>query len=381
MRVVSLLLVAVAIFATLANAAPSWTMTGIKASIMFGLSFVDDNNGFVTTGTSIINTKDGKTFKNMKVQQSTLMVLAVAAQTANSSVLSGVALGSTANQYTTDGETYQVSDDTLKAQVDECQDVENGWDVNTYLATGVFGMKHGIAVSTNGGAHFTKYDWDYSNAMSSPRYSSSPSSSVWYISGGAFPESNDTALYSTHGITHRSKYVHIKNGQVGSEPSLILSPPTVDPDTVGFLANIQKTTDGGKSFTTVFEDLTSGFYFNEIDCPTVDICFAAAEGDIGAYIYNTVDGGKTWNVQMTAPAGESLTAVSMMSATEGYVAGAMLTGKLMGHVYYTSDAGATWTLQAPVKGAYIQDLAFTSAVTAWATCITPAQVGELIRFE
>ena len=77
-----------------------------------------------------------------------------------------------------------------------------------------------------------------------------------------------------------------------------------------FIATIQKTTDGGKTFTNVFSDDT--FDFNQIDCIDENTCFAAGEGDTGAYIYSTFDGGKTWTAAVTAPAGNSLMSLNVL---------------------------------------------------------------------
>ena len=46
----------------------------------------------------------------------------------------------------------------------------------------------------------------------------------------------------------------------------------------GYQGVISLTTDGGKTFTPVFNITGQGLYFNEIFCIDINICWAAAEG-------------------------------------------------------------------------------------------------------
>lgn len=65
----------------------------------------------------------------------------------------------------------------------------------------------------------------------------------------------------------------------------------------GYAAEIAKTTDGGRTWTTQFSN-NGSFYFNEIDCFGTELCCAAGESagsaTPGVRIYCTSDGGSSW---------------------------------------------------------------------------------------
>ena len=96
----------------------------------------------------------------------------------------------------------------------------------------------------------------------------------------------------------------------------------VDP-TNCFSAAIVKTTDGGQTFTKVFENVNKGdnIYSNGINCASETHCVSVMEGD-SARIIVTRDGGKTWKETMHDPAPtSSLVAVKFLSKSEVWVSG------------------------------------------------------------
>jgi hypothetical protein len=56
-----------------------------------------------------------------------------------------------------------------------------------------------------------------------------------------------------------------------------------------FAGAIFKTSDGGKTFTTLFHN-EGEYYFNGIHCASETHCLAVAEGDTGTHIFVTHDG-------------------------------------------------------------------------------------------
>jgi photosystem II stability/assembly factor-like uncharacterized protein len=351
---------------------------------MLGLDFPDADHGYVTASNAIMTTTDGgETWTDYAAVSEDLIVMAVAFNDSTVGVASGLSLVYTAQCYTTDGQTYTKADDNAY-QIDAVQDVEVVGD-SSFAAVGSFGRVNGVAFSKNG-MDYTNYDWGFTGSeYALPRYGAFPSETTWYVAGGTWPESdsamytNNEGVFTADQVHARSKYLHISK-KTGS-PIMTAPQRTAGDANNTFVAAIQKTTDGGATFTNVFVDV-GNFYFNQISCTDENTCFAAGEGDVGAFIYATTDGGANWEVQLTAAAGESIVALKMLSATEGWAAGAMMISQfnIEGHFYYTSDAGATWTLQPVLKGYYVQDLSFVSETAAWGTAITVAQIGELIQY-
>ena len=127
----------------------------------------------------------------------------------------------------------------------------------------------------------------------------------------------------------------------------------------GYVANIWKTSDGGKTFTKVFSsEPTDAFYFNSISCGSETSCVAVADGKVPSnskiityqtFAYHTSDGGKTWSqVFDGGDAYMSLLAVKMVSETEGWMGpSGLLPGSntvAVTDFYQTTDGGATWSL-------------------------------------
>ena len=92
------------------------------------------------------------------------------------------------------------------------------------------------------------------------------------------------------------------------------------------MAQIVKTTDGGETWTSVFED-EGNFYLNGIDCLDEDTCVAVGESDAdspspGSRIFTTVDGGATWNLSLlVSDPQESLMNVVFRSPDEIWAVG------------------------------------------------------------
>ena len=368
-----------------ANASPTWSGTGVRGPLFLGIAAPDDNTIYVT-GEGIYTSVDGgQTWKDYALPAEDLISMAVAFNDTTSGIATGLSFVYTANCYTSDGQTYVQADDS-KYQFDANQDAKVIGS-SSFGVTGQMGKTLGVGYSENG-MDYNYFDWQYSDNTVLPRYTAFPSSTTWYVAGGTWPATPSAMFVRNDGVFRSDEVksitqnIHIvkKTKEVLFQSPLTRGQSyTNDNDT--FVAVIQKTTDGGKTFTTVFED-TGRFYFNEIDCLDENTCFAAAEGDVGAFVYGTTDGGKTWNAVVTAQAGESIVALTCTDSNTCWAAGAFLQSQvnIQGHFYLTTDGGATWTLQPTLKGYYVYDLAFTSASTGWGTAITVSQTGEIIRY-
>lgn len=124
-------------------------------------------------------------------------------------------------------------------------------------------------------------------------------------------------------------------------------------DASGWWGAIHKTTDGGATWSTVFEsDPSDTYYFNSISCSSESHCVAVAEGadyvtDCKAFV--TFDGGATWtdNLVGVVPADSvSLMGSAWSSETEGWLAGTAKDGRTLSGIFYkTVDGGKTYAVE------------------------------------
>jgi len=263
-------------------------------------------------------------------------------------------------EYTNNGKWFNKS--LIIELADECQSVETIKGVKGgYGLTGEFGNIDGCAVSTDGGVTLKFID---AKLNTSARYGSYPSANTWYLSAGMWPETKgEKVAAGTHKLTQRIR-LHRDPITGKHTPSFRLydAQEELAPRDGTYQAAIAKTTDGGKTWNTVFWD-EGNFYFNAISCPSEDHCFAVGESEQdspkpGSRIIHTADGGKTWEVQLYNPnPAYSLMAIEMVTETEGWAAGGELDASFQGQFWHTLDAGKTWTAQ-HIFGIYGNDMSF-----------------------
>ena len=88
-----------------------------------------------------------------------------------------------------------------------------------------------------------------------------------------------------------------------------------------YYAAVMKTTDGGQTWTSMYQKENEGIYPNGIHCSSEEHCVAVLEGET-ARIIVTRDGGKTWSESMhDTDSASSLMYVHMIDEKEGWVAG------------------------------------------------------------
>ena len=250
---------------------------------------------------------------------------------------------------------------------------------------GYFG---GVILSTDKGSTWTSYPIDGAQYV---RYGAYPSDSTWYVTEGSWPSTgatdnanaNAAEPFFVHaspdlasGGADLSANIRIGKGApkrkqinlgiagvagvAGVAGGLRGSSSSGQAGTdYGYVANIWKTSDGGKTFAKVFSsEPTDAFYFNAISCGSETTCVAVAEGKVQSnskiityqtFAYHTSDGGKTWSqVFDGGDAYMSLLAVKMVSETEGWMGpSGLLPGSntvAVTDFYQTTDGGATWSL-------------------------------------
>jgi len=276
-------------------------------------------------------------------------------------------------EYTLDGQNFNWTADMelidVSQNVESIKGMTGGFGI-----TGDFNEANGVAISLDQGLTWTNHDC---RADTIARYGSFPSNTTWYISAGQWP-GDDFHNSQDPKIRTISQKIRLHRG-VGVEyyhdfPRGHNSRRLLQS---GYMAQIAKTSDGGRTWSTVYND--GDFYFNGIDCPSVNHCFVVGESESdspnpGCRILHTADGGQTWEVQLYVnDSTYSLLDIAMVSETEGWATGGVLTEKFQGTYWHTSDGGKTWTPQ-EVTGIYGNALSFVpisdTNYVGWSTAFT-----------
>ena len=364
--------------------AQSWApISSDTETILFCVSCAAEDNCFTVAGNNQVgalvqrSTDGGKVWRKM-VSPPTMGLLTIAMErssTESKGVASGFSIGQSADLYTTDGEVFNMST-TRSPYVTAAQDSSTVTGLQDGFAiVGQFGGASGVKLSKDGGVTYSEFKYPVIRDIA--RYGSFPSPTTWFITGGEFP--SDPA---SHQLSHRIRIPH-KADANGRRDVLLGAYPKALGNTTGYSASICVTTDGGKTFTQVFNDV-GRFYFNQIDCISTEICYAVAEGFDGdwvnAAVYKTVDGGKTWTQNLLVP-NASMMAVNMLSTTEIWVGGVQVDGKAeSGTFWHSTDAGTTWIVDSSFINTAIVDMDFLSTTSGWAAVMERAGVSTLYRF-
>jgi len=289
-------------------------------------------------------------------------------------IVCGVGIGHNFHgiEYTTDGQTFNWTADM--ELIDSSQNVEAMKGVTGgFGITGDFNQANGVAITLDEGVTWKNYDC---GADAIARYGSFPSTTTWYVSAGDWPGS-DFHNTDDPNVRVMSQKIRVRRG-VGAE-YLKDHQPRHDSRKLlqsGYIAQIAKTSDAGKTWQTMFE--STDFYFNGIDCPSENHCFVVGESESdspnpGCRILHTSDGGANWEVQLYVnDSTYSLMDIAMVNETEGWATGGILTEKFNGEYWHTSDGGKTWTPQA-IEGVYGNALTFAvngDSYVGWSTAFT-----------
>jgi len=235
----------------------------------------------------------------------------------------------------------------------------NGDGGKKFGVTGQYGAVNGVGLSVDGGATFTAYD---AKLTTDARYGAFPSDTQWYCAGGTWPDEGndddpnnddptDDQAKKKVSIPKRLRKSRLQkaNGHMMSKMSELNAAPTGS-----YEAQITKTSDGGATWTTVF-NVSNQFYFNSIDCQpsNPDWCCALGEGFQdstvpGGRIHCTQDGGSTWKRTFWMP-GTNTTQYSLMEIRYATDNDVWVAGSELGELYatawfiYSADGGQTWT--------------------------------------
>lgn len=256
----------------------------------------------------------------------------------------------------------------------------NGDGGKKFGVTGTYGLAQteGVGISVDGGVTFKTYD---AALQTEARYGAFPTDTTWYVAAGEWPnEGTDDAPPTDDMPPTKASWKYTGRSLARNKPRTARK-PAASPAPAGlYQAQITKTTDGGATFTTVFNQ-SNAFYFNGIDCQpsNADWCCACAESDSdspvpGARVLCTQDGGTTWKQNFYAPAtstyGYSLMEIRFTTDTDVWAVGGQLNAIDTTAMFINSqDGGVTWTQQIMFPGEYAMGLSVVDPTHAFAAMI------------
>ena len=236
-------------------------------------------------------------------------------------------------------------------------------------------------VSTSKGVFFEKHTINSPHPKEARgRYGAMIDENTMYLTMGSWP---DSQVGDISARWHWGK----RNGVRAPVSRSMMDSVLKGGNNTMYTAAIVKTTDGGKTWTTLFQD-ESSYYFNAIDCSSATHCVAVAEGhrqNPAIHIFVTTDG-LSFKEVMTLPSTSkkvySIMSCDFSSPNEVWVAGAVETASGSHALFFDSkDAGLTWSEANELEDIEdVMDVAFTPDGTGFATAITIYRDSTILRY-
>jgi len=349
------------------------------AEKLWGISFPTAQTGFVAgihlERSLLLRTDDGgNTYTQCQLENTPppLYFTDLIMASPTSGVVTGAHYaGRRSTQYTLDGKTWNFTNQHLfedSQSAELIQGVTGGFALTGSFNTSMFDPSNGVATSVDQGV-----TWNITNitiADGDVRYGSFPSLTTWYVTS------------SIRGVALESKNLRSKseeNDITSHHSRKLLQAP-------GYLAQIIKTTDGGKTWQTVYYN-TTAFYLNGIVCISVLQCWAVGESGDGSQtpacpILHTNNGGITWEQQLYLnQSGCYLVDIIAINRTELWVIGGTLGRHTLASYWHSTDGGRTWSSQ-EIEGLYPLSITFAWAsptqYVAWSTGYISGRAGSNI---
>lgn len=398
-------------------AAADWQVVAPNvATIATGIACTDKTHCYIPVdingvGCDILHSSDGGvTWDGTQSEPFALLLLDIAATGSNV-----VALGALTLEYSLDrAATFNSSIAPFGAgQCIRPVAASSPSGQNSFAAIGDWGLfseSNGPAVSIDSGATFKADNVTSLNADS--RYGSFPSATTWYIAAGDWPgEGQDddnpppshvfkragslvepahyaqavapgsvlvrargSRLHLLRAPTGRHSWAQVRREHVHAANAHVEGGLTV-PDT--WAAQIAKTTDGGRTWSTVFTKV-GAFYFNEIECTDELTCCVVAETGgagngtegAGTFFHCTQDGGATWvETQANRDPDSSLIGIDHIGPSDFWAVGAELgfITPLYATFWHSTDGGKTWDLaNKNISLQYAIDISCDIGINCWA---------------
>lgn len=352
--------------------AQTWNVSNsISLTVMTGVYFSSPQYGYIAGGENgqgpvIARSSDfGNTWQNLNVPSNDFMTIAIASSGPTSAVATG--LGFPGDIYTKDGTDFYASKSPYVLESVQDAEVITG---GGYALVGSFNDKDGVSYSTDGGATFKLSSFTCASGYA--RYGSFPTSSIWYVSCGSWPNNNPNK--ETHHSLSSKFHIAKDHSDVKHTPNTKTS--EVSDGVWG--AAIMKTLDGGKTYKALYNS-TGSFYFNQISCPSASRCMAVGENDSNAFVFTTTNGGISWTTVQTFP-NLSLMACKCLSDDICWVGGGIESYTITGSAMKTENFGQTFKNYA-VNDFYFNDFSFAGANHGYATGFDAEGTSAFVEYQ
>ena len=338
-------------------------------------------------------------FTQLKMANPPMMMLSIAlggSTTNPGGVVAGIGFGNGV-QYPVNNVTFAPA--TTPELIAPSQDSRVSADGKNVLV--INSGPNAVLFSTNSGKDYVmrKIDAKPIANCTFSRYGAMIDANTWYVTMGSWPKqsSNSASHFELSnrvsvsrcpktGKISRNVRKFLKAGDVGSSASSSASSSNSAYSI--YTAQIVKTTDGGVTWTTQFEQATN-FYFNAIDCLTPTHCVAVGEGmdaNAGVHIYRTLDGTNWHQVYFKASTSTMTLSLDSLRVNEHghfFAAGGYETQSSAGSIILTSaDGGQTWDAENSLPNIVdIMSLSFTPGGYGFASAMTTYDTSTILRYD
>jgi len=209
------------------------------------------------------------------------------------------------------------------------------------IISDAFERIEGYAVTVDGGVTWTVSRLDRRVVTSyAIAFGAFPSTNVWYMTG-------DDDL---DGTRPRPNQTEVKKWGVWPTAAEKAAKKFERPVSKNDIGGVYKSNNAGNTWERVYWG--SGIQAQKISCPTVTHCWITGKSEVGSQcgrgcIINTVDGGRTWNIQFSEnEEWFDWFDLVMQNTLEGFATGgSVLNEEESGKFYRTVDGGRTWQLE------------------------------------
>lgn len=341
------------------------------ASILIGLDVVDPNIIYAAGGNNgvgpvIYKTIDGgRTWIQQLDSMQSASYLSIDAADSAHALAGGMGLyyAMAGSSYTSDGKNWRAGQNRwFAAAFQDADAVDSQHMFLTGMWATLRSSGEGVAASLDGGRTFNYFDW---GTGTSARYSSFLSPTTGFLAGGQWPsdakESGRLFRFS-QGVTLPME-----------------GPARTNYSYDGYRATVAKTINGGEAWEIVYDDF-GRYYFNQTEFVDELNGWAVVEGDAGAWILRTTDGGYTWDEQHFQESG-SLLALKMVNGLEGWAGGAEpTTTGFKTLLLHTQDGGETWQPFDTGMRYWIMNLDSLSDGQVWATAFGTNSMFSILKY-